>query len=787
MKKTLLSLSAAVLVLSASAESKLDLGSRARLRGLNSPVELTIAGKEARIEKRADKHILGTGEAKHQLTRAFITLNPGYDESALVEAGADVKRVRDGIALAEFPIALIDDIQALPSVKRVELEKPIAAKLDRVRPAIGVDRIHSGDELPQAYTGKGVVCGIVDGGFDPNHINFLDEKGNNRIKQFTYFRPTQSGQLIEDRVTGAKIREVDTENSESFHATHTTGIMAGGYRGKVSAAVQLNAFKNEIQEIDNPYYGIAYGSDIATASAYQGMLSDQYIALGIETILDYAYGTSAAERKPLVVNLSLGSNVGAHDGSSAICRYLDAIIADKQVNTIVCISAGNEGDLPIALSKTLADENDFVATGLYAAYNGMIEGYQNPRQGLVYIYSDTDEPFDLQAMIINKDRESAALRMPLSGTPEGASHYWCSDEGYIQDTSTDEVSAQFARYLEGYVGLNAEVDAESGRYYAVIDFLTWDNVSGSNAKGNYVLCFQVSGKAGQRISIYGDGGFCNFTSYGMEDYSDGEYNGTINDIACGKLPIIVGSYNTRDDYASMNGGTYGYQGRFLTGRMSPFTSFGTLNDGRNLPNVCAPGATIISSANDYYLQELKYYGYSDDDIDAEVQARVTANGRPNSFFQCVGTSMAAPAVAGSIALWLEAYPELTAEQAKQIAMETAVKDDDVAGTGDPIQWGAGKFDAYAGLKRVLALKSSGIDNVAVDTDRRLMVHRTARGVYEVSTAAGDAIEAAVYDIAGRCVARATAVDGTATVDLSAMPKGVYVINAAGESVKIHCK
>ena len=42
--------------------------------------------------------------------------------------------------------------------------------MDVVRKEIGVDKIHQGLDLPQAYTGKGVVTGIVDGGIDPNHI-----------------------------------------------------------------------------------------------------------------------------------------------------------------------------------------------------------------------------------------------------------------------------------------------------------------------------------------------------------------------------------------------------------------------------------------------------------------------------------------------------------------------------------------------------------------------------------------------------------------------------------------
>ena len=53
--------------------------------------------------------------------------------------------------------------------------------MDIVRQVTGIDKIHKGVDLPQAYTGKGVVTGIVDGGIDPNHINFLKPDGTTRF------------------------------------------------------------------------------------------------------------------------------------------------------------------------------------------------------------------------------------------------------------------------------------------------------------------------------------------------------------------------------------------------------------------------------------------------------------------------------------------------------------------------------------------------------------------------------------------------------------------------------
>ena len=72
----------------------------------------------------------------------------------------------------------------------------------------------------------------------------------------------------------------------------------------------------------------------------------------------------------------------------------------------------------------------------------------------------------------------------------------------------------------------------------------------------------------------------------------------------------------------------------------------------------------------------------------------------------MGTSMATPVVSGILALWLEAYNELTPEQAKDVMKRTSVKDR-YTGTNDwSANAGYGKIDAYEGLKEVLKLAAS---------------------------------------------------------------------------------
>ncbi len=767
MKKAIIFTLAASLAAGGFAQSKLDLGSRGLLRAGKAPVEFTkTSDGKTRVAAK-------TAAAETPALRAFITVTDADRASkALAEAGASIAGGRGAIIMAEFPETSLPAIEAIPEVKSIRLERTLDAKLDRAREATGIDKIHSGLDLPQAYTGKGVVCGIVDGGFDPNHINFLDENGTPRIGQFTYFRPTQSGDYVQEVHGRDYIHNIDTESDDTYHGTHTTGIMAGGYRGNLSVAVAKNAFEAEVNEMANPYYGVAYDADIAAAA---GSMSDYHIALGVEDILNYAYTAG----KPSVVNLSLGSNVGPHDGSSTICQYLDAV--SKEDRVVFCVSAGNEGDLPIALNKTFTADDNSVKTCLFPGTN--MQGYPNLRYGQVYIYSNDSKPFEVQVIAVNKRRNgNVAWRGVLSGTTDGStvSKYWVSSSEY-QSADNDVIDPQFGKWFTGYIGIGSEIDPQNKRSYAVIDYMCWDNTTG-NASGNYIIGFQITGEDGQRVDIFCDGVYNNFSGYGFEGFAEGSTDGTISDVACGHNYVVVGSYNTRDDWGSIDGGIYGYQNMFESGKISDFSSYGTLYDGRKLPTVCAPGAAIISSSNEYCLDAER----AGDEV---RQAVLEKNGRKYSWHQSVGTSMSTPLVAGTIALWMEADPSLNYEDVIDIIRTTAVKDEAVTSHDKPVQWGAGKFDAYAGLKEVLRRAAAGIGNIAADTDSRLTVAAAGDRAFTATVNGCDSFSATLYSATGAVAGTYRAAAGEIRIDAAGLPAGVYFLkaDAAAKAARILVK
>lgn len=118
--------------------------------------------------------------------------------------------------------------------------------------------------------------------------------------------------------------------------------------------------------------------------------------------------------------------------------------------------------------------------------------------------------------------------------------------------------------------------------------------------------------------------------------------------------------------------------------MATFSSRGaTAYDNLNKPDLVAPGRKMVS---------LLSPGSSLDTLYPERE--VTAPGATSaSYFMLSGTSMAAPVVAGAIALMLEKSPSLTPQQVKMRLTSTAT----ALSFGTVLDRGAGALNAYAAV------------------------------------------------------------------------------------------
>lgn len=223
--------------------------------------------------------------------------------------------------------------------------------------------IHSDSEslgLPEflGLDGKGVVVGVVDFGCDFRHANFRKPNGDTRLlalwdqtkedtsrepeflpperykygREFTADRINEALKLPEDKV----YEDLDYTPMLSAHGTHVMDIAAGNGR-------ERNFFggKEDSGSVQLSHPGVAPKADLVFVHLkdFDGNL------LGNSTCLldavDYIFRKAEEKKKTaVVVNLSLSTSGGPHDGSTLVEEGFAALVNAKPGRAIV-ISAGN--------------------------------------------------------------------------------------------------------------------------------------------------------------------------------------------------------------------------------------------------------------------------------------------------------------------------------------------------------------------------------------------------------------------------------------------------------------
>ena len=144
--------------------------------------------------------------------------------------------------------------------------------------------------------------------------------------------------------------------------------------------------------------------------------------------------------------------------------------------------------------------------------------------------------------------------------------------------------------------------------------------------------------------------------------------------------------------------------------------------------------------------------------------------------------MSAPFVAGTVALMLEANPDLTPEQARDIIMESADQEE-FMGELPNNTYGAGTINSLAAVKEAVAL--AGIESPVADADSygaRAWVEGAT--VYVALHGAEGKNVAEVYNVAGSLIATYPVENGLSAIDASAWGHGIFIVTINGDGIKV---
>lgn len=570
---------------------------------------------------------------QYRLNAAGVTITSRFDGFITGRINADVKPT---------------DIMAIEGVKFVTRATSLETCADSSRYYSRVDPVHLGTGLDMPYTGKGVIVALIDCGFDFNHINLCDAEGKSRVKAvYMPFDETGTQPVVRAiRLPGSyyekaeEIATLTTDDTEGTHGTHTAGTAAGSYR-------------------DNGWYGVAPEADIVACGIPEAKLNDAVVASCISYVCDYARRAG----KPCVINISLGTNYGPHDGTSYINRICEQM---SEPGRVFVVPAGNDGDYPVYVHRELASKQDTSTVLLRGPWGG------TTLSGTVHAWSKVKKPFNARLVVVDS-RNGQVVYSTRS--------YGAVQQGSYAEIST-ETDTTLAQYFTGSVVMQGSYD-----YYGRPVSLSTVDMKGKY--GYFVLGFQYFAPSSNELSIWSSWG-AHFSQHGVNWVDRGDIHGSINDFATTDSVISVGNYNSRQ-WVILRDSTYYFRANSEPTLLAHNSAYGPDDNGVSRPDVCAPGSVILCSGNRYYINppDLKYW-----------QPSVFVDGVEYPYCYYMGTSMSAAAVSGTVALWMQANPNLSAADVRDILRHTSYKDAQVL-NGDAQCWGAGKLDALAGMRYVL--------------------------------------------------------------------------------------
>ncbi|MCM1078059.1 MAG: S8 family serine peptidase [Bacteroidales bacterium] len=648
----------------------------------------------------------GKGTESRKIITAFLKTSSGEaPDGCEVLAGFP-----GGLYVVAVPAGMLGQLAARREVIRIEAGLPRSATNDTAavmtRQELVWDMPRQEPPVPRGYTGRGVVVGVMDIGFDLTHPTFLSSDGTSlRIKAlWDQLDRTEDGEphtlAVGRQYSGreALMRKARSTDADILcHGTHTSGSAAGsGWDGTRVT----------------PFMGMAPDADICLVANYttdnmsivpeeeRYRYTSATDVLGFKYIFDHA----ASAGKPCVASFSEGGRMGFGDDDILLQEALAALQGEGR---IIVASAGNEALFGTYIHKPagMPAAGAFILPAAQPCYTFRSSGPMALR--LTFYPADGGEP-------LVKDVLSAEICA-------------CEDSCLTDTVCLGGIAFQIlaAAYPSAYNGGETAVE------------LVLSRTDGGQVGRDVPVSMTLTGEDND-IEAYSLGGY--FTANDL-DRSLSSAEKTHNILSPGGLEgiICVGATNARDGYLN-HAGTWQDYRYGKAGERAAYSSTGPALPGLVKPDICAPGTYVKSALSSVFIA-------AGGDLRTCTET-FSLDGRTYGWAAFTGTSMATPIVSGIIATWLEACPSLTAERVMDILSHTAaqVPADGTASAADAspegylpygepriknVLCGYGTIDAYAGLQYILEGNVTGISEIPGGTRQNGSRKTGRKGVFDL--------------------------------------------------------
>jgi hypothetical protein len=547
----------------------------------------------------------------------------------------------------------IGSLRAVTGLQHVRLARYLEPHLNLSIPDVRADLEHGAIGTPPVYhgrAGRGVLLGDVDTGIDFTSSDFDDSLGQTRIlyiwdqtdvagpgpAAFGYGSEWTKSQIDN---TPASVRHRDTNG----HGTEVAGVMIGNgsSTGCGQAAYRFVGVAPEAKFIE-----------VAT----------DFTDTGIIDGVNYIFQKAAALGMDCVVNLSLGSNYGPHDGTGMLSQAVGALTGPGR---IVIASSGNaqadglHGKL-VTTSQTVGTDRFQVTVPAYTANAGIFNDY--------FLVTGWYDPTASLTIRVKGPTAADTLSVGLGGAKDRNLTVASGKGGKLFMVNQNA--------SQGYAG------TATGRQFEI---QVYDSVSTSPPRnGVWEIDVVPNNPAsiGKRVDIwvyadqFGAAGAAASVTFNRDNTT------MVGEPADADSVIAVGAHTTKASWASCLSGSCSYSSAPIVNTIASFSCVGPRRDGVIKPELTAPGYGVATTHSSFSA------------------AMVSCDADDNTHGVTQGTSFSAPHVSAAAGLFLMYQPHSSPSKIRQ-SFESHARVDAATGAVPNGTWGYGKLDIYATIDHVV--------------------------------------------------------------------------------------